>query len=234
MGLTESREWTEEEINILYENYEHMIGPEIQKLIPRKSVNAIYIKASQLGLQSGYVRQFYYTDEERDFIIANWKAMSDDEIGNCLGKDARSISEQRHKLGLYYPVLDRKYYDIADYIRHNNIDWKRRSMEYSNYKCVFTGDSNFEVHHKYSFNLILKEAMQDNRWISKNIMDYNEFELKLILGVFNEYQNKYPLGICISKSIHKLFHLVYGNRYDTVDQWNEFEENYKNGLYEHQ
>ena len=65
-------------------------------------------------------------------------------------------------------------------------------------------------------------------------MDYNEFELKLILGVFNEYQNKYPLGICISKSIHKLFHLVYGNRYNTVDQWNEFEENYKNGLYEHQ
>lgn len=233
LGLTESREWTEEEINILYENYEHMIGPEIQKLIPRKSVNAIYIKSSQLGLQSGYVHQFYYTDEEKDFIIANWETMSDEEIGQAIGKSPCGVMEQRHKLGLYYPVLDRKYYDIADYIRHNNVDWKRRSMEYSNYQCVFTGDSNFEIHHKYSFNLILKEAMRDNRWINKHIVDYSESELKLILSIFNEYQDKYPLGICISKSIHKLFHSIYGNRYNTIEQWNEFEKNYKNGLFEH-
>lgn len=234
LGLTESREWTDEELNILYENYENMVGTEIQELIPRKSVNAIYIKARQLGLQSGYVHQFYYTDEEKNFIIANWETMSDEEIGNCLGKDARSIMDQRHKLGLYYPVLDRKYYDIADYIRHNNVDWKRRSAKCCNYQCVFTGDSNFEIHHKYSFNLILKEAMRDDRWINKDIIDYDEFELKFILSIFNEYQDKYPLGICVSKSIHKLFHLIYGNRYNTIEQWNEFEKNYKNGLYKHQ
>ena len=234
LGLTESREWTDEELNILYENYENMVGTEIQELIPRKSVNAIYIKARQLGLQSGYVHQFYYTDEEKKFIVANWETMSDEEIGNCLGKDARSIMDQRHKLGLYYPVLDRKYYDIADYIRHNNVDWKRRSAKRCNYQCVFTGDSNFEIHHKYSFNLILKEAMRDDRWINKDIIDYDEFELKFILSIFNEYQDKYPLGICVSKSIHKLFHLIYGNRYNTIEQWNEFEKNYKNGLYKHQ
>ena len=234
LGLTESREWTDEELNILYENYENMVGTEIQELIPRKSVNAIYIKARQLGLQSGYVHQFYYTDEEKNFIVANWETMSDEEIGNCIGKDARSIMDQRHKLGLYYPVLDRKYYDIADYIRHNNVDWKRRSAKYCNYQCVFTGDSNFEIHHKYSFNLILKEAMRDDRWINKDIIDYDEFELRFILSIFNEYQDKYPLGICVSKSIHKLFHLIYVNRYNTIEQWNEFEKNYKNGLYKHQ
>ena len=34
LGLTESREWTKEEIDILCGNYENMTGPEIQKLLP--------------------------------------------------------------------------------------------------------------------------------------------------------------------------------------------------------
>lgn len=235
LGLTESREWTNEELNILYENYENMVGTEIQELIPRKSVNAIYIKARQLGLQSGYVHQFYYTDEEKNFIVANWETMSDEEIGNCLGKDARSIMDQRHKLGLYYDLGYNGYYTIINYIRMNITEWKKKSMKNSNYKCVLTGKPFDDIHHKYSFNLILKETFDtiniDDR---ESIDDYTDEELKNILYTFRSIQDKYPLGVCLCRDVHKLFHQVYGYGNNTVEQWNEFEKNYKNGLYKHQ
>lgn len=222
LGLTESREWTDNEINILLNNYEYMTGPEIQSLLPRKSVNAIYIKASQLGLQSGYVHKYYYTDYDRQFIIDNWGNMSDEEIANYLGRNIVSVMEQRRRLGLYYPKLDTTYYDVADYIRHNNQDWRKKSMEACGYQCILSGSKNFEIHHKYSFNMILKEAMQGPRWIAKDIKSYTEEEMLYILSVFKEYQDKYPLGICIDINIHKQFHAMYGNRFNTPEQWDEF------------
>ena len=227
MGLTKSQYWTEDEMNIMNEKYSSLGAMGIMEFLPNKSYHAIIGKAVSMGLRC----DIFWTDNEKQYVIDNWESMSDAEMGEVLGRPSSGVMEQRHKLGLYYPVLDRKYYDINDYIRHNNTDWKRRSIEYCNYKCILTGSSNFEIHHIYSFNLILKEAMQDNKWIDKDIKDYDEFELKNILNIFNEYQDKYPLGICISKNIHKLFHSIYGNRCNTIEQWDEFEQNYKNGLY---
>ena len=226
LGLTESREWTKEEIDILCGNYENMTGPEIQKLLPKRSIGMIYMKAAEFGLKSGYVHKYYYTDNELQFIKDNWEEMSDTDIGNILGKDARSIMEQRHKLGLYYPKMDRKYYDITDYIRHNNQEWKRASMEKCQYQCVLSGSKDIEVHHLYSFNLILKEAMADDRWINKNIIEYANDELVCLLNIFKEYQNKYPLGVCIDANIHRKFHSIYGNRKNTPEQWENFVKNY--------
>ena len=222
LGLTESREWSDEEMDVLLRHYEYMTGPEIQKLIPRKSVNAIYIKAASLGLKSGYVHEFYYTQDEIDFIINNWTTMSDEQIAECLGKTTHGIADQRHKLGLVNIKLGNSYHDIADYIRHNNQEWRKRAMEKCNYKCALSGSSNFEIHHLYSFNLILKEAMHDSSWITKDIQEYTDSELTHLLNIFKQYQDKYPDGICVDVLIHKQFHSTYGNRINTPDQWNEF------------
>ena len=229
MGLTQNSYWTEDEVDIMNEKYPSLGAMGIMEFLPNKTYHAIIGKAVAMGLRC----EWFYTEEEISFILNNYLTMSDAEIGLHLNRDARSIMDKRHNLGLYYPTLDRKYYDMADYIRHNNVDWKRRSMAQHNYKCVFTNDSNFEIHHLYSFNLILKEAMKDYRWVDKDIKDYDEYELKMMLNIFNEYQDKYPLGVCISPDIHKLFHSIYGNRYNTVEQWYEFEQNYKNKLYKH-
>ena len=80
----------------------------------------------------------------------------------------------------------------------------------------------------YSFNLILKEAMKDKRWISKDITEYTDDELETILSIFFEYQSKYPLGVCVSKDYHKMFHSIYGNRVNTPEQWDEFLNTYIN------
>jgi hypothetical protein len=229
LGLTRNTYWTDEEVNIMNEKYPSLGAMGIMEFLPNKTYHAIIGKAVSMGLRC----DIFWTEDEKQFVIDNWESMSDTEMGEVLNRPTSGVMEQRHKLGLYYPILDRKYYDIADYIRHNNVDWKRRSMAQHNYKCMFTNGSNFEIHHLYSFNLILKEAMQDNRWIDKDIKDYDGSELKFMLNIFNEYQDKYPLGVCIASDIHKLFHSIYGNRCNTVEQWDEFERNYRNGLYKH-
>ena len=227
LGLTESREWNSDEVDVLLKHYEHMTGPEIQVLIPKKSVNAIYIKASSLGLRSGYVHEFYYTEEEIKFIVDHWETMSDEEIASCLGKAPHGIADKRHKLGLIPVKLGNAYHDIADYIRHNNQLWRNESMKACDYKCVLSGNTNFEIHHLYSFNLILKEAMKDSEWIIKDIQDYSNEEMSKLLNIFLRYQNKYPLGVCVDVSLHKQFHSIYGNRANYPEQWREFVQIYQ-------
>ena len=51
-------------------------------------------------------------------------------------------------------------------------------------------------------------------------------------NLFINEQNKYPLGVCVSKDIHVLFHSLYGQYNNTPEQWYQFEKDYKNGLYD--
>ena len=222
MGLTKSKIWTDDEIDILIKNYPIVGATGMSELLPNKSRNAIVHKAMSLGISC----ECFWSEEEKQFVIDNWENMSDQELAQSIGRGVKGVADQRRKLGLYYPKNDITYYDVADFIRHRNDEWKRLSMQNCKYKCVITGSSDFEIHHTYSFNLILKEAMSDNRWIDKNIIDYSEDELEYILSIFYEYQFKYPLGVCISSEYHRLFHSIYGNRINTPNQWEEFLNKY--------
>ena len=231
MGLTKSQYWTDDEINIMQEKYSSLRAMNIMEFLPNKSYHAIIGKAVSMGLRC----DIFWTDDEKQYIIDNWEHMSDVEMGEVLGRPSSGVMEQRHKLGLYYDLGYNGYYTIINYIRMDITEWKKKSMESCNYKCVLTGKKFDDIHHKYSFNLILKETLDtiniDDR---ESIDDYTDEELKNILNTFHSIQNKYPLGVCLSRDVHKLFHKIYGYGDNTVEQWNEFETNYKNGLYEHQ
>ena len=47
---------------------------------------------------------------------------------------------------------------------------------------------------------------------------------------FIEKQNEYPLGVCIRKDIHSLFHKEYGKSV-IPEMWYRFEKDYKEGKY---
>lgn len=64
------------------------------------------------------------------------------------------------------------------------------------------------------------------------INDYSKEELRLILDKFRERQSTYPLGVCLTKEIHELFHRLYGYGNNTIEQWNKFVSDYKSGKYE--
>lgn len=237
MGLTKPQDWTEEEIKILKDNYSILPKKDLQKLLPNRSWNAITIRGGILGIRSYKYLNEKYSEEEKNFIRENFGKMTDIEIANALGKSVRGISDQRHSLGLYY--LDKnysKYNNISKFFRAHIYDWKENSMKQCNYQCIFTGSKDYAIHHIISFNTILSEFFSyiesKNLLKSNNLNDYSKEELDNLIKIFNTIHDKYPLGICVRKDIHNLFHNIYGSGGNTKEQWDIFSEKYINHEYD--
>jgi hypothetical protein len=119
---------------------------------------------------------------------------------------------------------------LNTYLRESITEWKKQSMENCDYKCVITGEKFDDIHHLYSFNKIVKEALNNcNLPIHKNVNDYTNEEMDLLKAELNKVQNKYPLGVCLSRDIHDLFHHLYGRVDNTPEQFEEFRKRYNNG-----
>lgn len=107
-------------------------------------------------------------------------------------------------------------------------DWKQQSMKNCNYKCILTGERFDHIHHLYSFNKIIKETFDILKIkIKIYISDYSIEQLQLIDKTFLELHSKYPLGVCLTKDIHDLYHRIYGDD-NTPEQFKEFINKYKN------
>lgn len=95
------------------------------------------------------------------------------------------------------------------------------------YKCVLTGNRFDDIHHIYGLNLILNEVLDILDIDVKSTMnDYTEDELSSILNMFRIKQAEYPLGVCLCKEVHMLFHNKYGYGNNTEEQWEEFVKNF--------
>lgn len=229
--------WSLEEDQILKENYAFRSFSEIQNLLPNKTANAIMAHAKKLGVKSKFYLEEQYSKEQLAFIKEHWMSMSDGQIAQCLGrKSPEGIRAKRVQMGLYKIKQDYSNYTNLDrFFRGHLQQWKTDSIKACNYKCILTGSKDFAVHHLYGFNIILKEVYQelDQRLLlkSNNLDDYTKEELDLFLQIFHEIHDKYPLGVCIRKDLHDLFHRIYGAGGNTESQWNLFYEDYKNGVY---
>jgi hypothetical protein len=171
-------------------------------------------------------RDDWYTKYEMDYIIEHYKTMSDEEMGKILNRTKKSIQAKRLQLGIKRQGRS-SYKSLHDFIRANNYEWKLHSMKNCHYKCVVSNKHFDEIHHIVSLNIILYETLQD---LGYNVYDpnianscyYSDKELKEILFAFRKNQNKYPLGVCLTKEYHKKFHNIYGYGNNTENQWNEF------------
>ena len=234
LGLENNRYWTDEEINILQNNYSVKSFEEVLSLLPNRTKEGILGKAKDLGIYSKYTTETYYTEDQRNFIYKNFRILTDQEIADHLGKSLPGIQEQRRKLGLY--LCENKYlgYDnFQKFFRAKLSNWRTNSIKNCGDQCIFTGSKDYDVHHIYSFHLIFCEAMgciEANGYLKfNNINDYSKDELATMSSIFLRIHEKYPLGVCIRNDIHKLFHDVYKGWDNTEKQWDEFVMNYKNG-----
>lgn len=117
--------------------------------------------------------------------------------------------------------------DINKRFRSSITRWKNESEIKSNYKCIFTQSKTYDIHHIYPYNEIVKEAF--NRLnIDKNTTD--GLEIEKVKNEIVRLHEHYGLGVCIHPEIHKLFHSIYGKLTSKKD-FEEFKENYINGLY---
>lgn len=109
-------------------------------------------------------------------------------------------------------------------------EWKRKSMINCGFKCVITGKSFDEIHHLYPVNKIISDASVKLGLDYRNRKcDYTYEESLQIALLVVEMHDHHPLGVCLRKDIHSLFHKLYGTD-NTPEQFYEFKRNIELGL----
>lgn len=233
-----SRRWTKEEDDILKLYYSSIPSEDIVQYLPHRSLNAIKIRGNNLGLHRYSESKFHnqWRDSELLFLKEHWRVMSDYLMSNYLDRTPRAIKAKRGELKLFRQDKNRSltYEDLSKFLRGNTYEWKQKSIEHCNGRCVLSGSSDYAIHHIHNFKDILEQYIEKyDIEILDNVNNYSEIELEYIVRTFNEFHDQFPLGVCVDKQLHKLFHHLYGKKFNTIDQWNEFAENYRKGKYNH-
>jgi len=227
--------WSTNEINCLKENYSISPMEEVEKLLPNRTKNAIILKANNLGILSFIKLNENWKESELEYIKDNWELVPDILMAKKLSRTQRAVKWKREELGCYRRGMDleqKSYPTLSKYIRGHNHQWKQESIKACNYQCVLTSSKDFEIHHLYGVSNIIKTILKTNHDLEKDdFEDYTQEELDLLTELFLIEQAKYPLGECVNKELHVLFHSSYGQYYNTPEQWYRFKEDYNNGEY---
>lgn len=225
--------WTDDEKKILIDNYSNIPIKDLISLLPGRNINMIRQQAQKLGLVSFSKILSGWNESEIQYIIDHWELMPDVLMAKKLNRSFRAVKEKRRQLGFYRQDMNSNSYPtLSKYLRGQNQEWKIKSMQLSEYKCVLTGSKSFEIHHLYGVSNMISDILNKfNQYKYKPFDEYTEDDLTFITEKFIQEQNKYPLGECIRKDLHVLFHSLYGQYYNTPEQWYKFKEDYKKGAY---
>lgn len=227
LGCTVRKKWMKEEDEYLKCNYLTMTVNELTSHFDNHSRESVYNRMRMLGLINAPT--FAYSEADREFIKNNYLVLSDEEIGEVLHRRAQSIKECRRKLGMYRVDRDAgtHYLDMLRFLQANNTQWKKESMIQCDYKCVITNGAFDDIHHLYAKNLILNDALK-NLGLDKDAIDINTCSEEIRNSILNEFiseQAKHPLGVCLTKNLHRAFHIKYGFGNNTPEQFEEFVNN---------
>lgn len=234
LGLGIDRTWSNEEEQILIENYSKLSLHELLKLLPNRTTPSIRGKARKYGLYSKFYLDNIYTDEENEYLKNNYLNMTNHELSNRLNRSEGAIAQRLSLLNLYRPKEINKdgYKNLSHFVRSKLYEWKNNVREYYNYTCQVTGRrSNIIVHHIRSFNLLISETIDELNFPIYDIFsDYTDSQLKCFVDKFLEIQEYYGEYTCVTESIHVKFHTLYGYGNNTLEQWNDFLKEYNSNI----
>lgn len=228
IGITSSREWSDEEIDILRNNYSIVSMSDLLNMLPNRTRASILGKARMYGLKSKFYLTHMYSEIENEYLRNNYLLKSNEELAKELNRSTQGISEHLLTLDLHRPTEIDNYKTLKKYIRTRLIPWRDKIRELNGYTCALTGaKSNIVVHHIRGFNLLFIETIENlNFPIYDDISKYNQVQLDDFLKEFIEIQESYNSYICINENVHRLFHKEYGYGGNTEEQWNEFVNKY--------
>ena len=83
-------EWTDEEVSILVKHYPYMRARNLVELLPRHTVEGIYLKARQMGIKANVTND----DVAALFAIG----MTNTQIADELGRSPKTIYYHKRKL----------------------------------------------------------------------------------------------------------------------------------------
>ena len=229
LGLTDDYGyWSDEEIDILTENYPTKPMTDVMVLLPNRSKTSILRQAGVHNLKSYFYLSRSYTEDEIKYLKENYAIKSYEEMSKDLGRTVSAIKQRMIILGLRKPTEIANYKNLYNYIRQRIVPWRNSIREKCNYVCKITGvRSNIIVHHIRSFNLLLEECIEIMDFpLYEDFGLYTQEQLDDFLETFLELQEYYGEYVCITESVHKKFHSIYGCGDNTKEQWEEFVKNY--------
>lgn len=228
LGLTSSKNWSEEEIKILIANYSIKPMNDIMNLLPNRSQSSILGQAKAQNLKSFFYLNHIYSQDEDAYLTSNYLEKSNEELGEYLHRSPSGIAQHLRVLNLHRPTVIDSYNDLTYYVRSRLASWKESVRKERDYTCELTGErSNVIVHHIRGFNLLMSETIEVLDFpIYENIYEYNQKQLDIFLETFLQVQESYHSYICINEEIHKQFHSIYGYGNNTPEQWDNFVETY--------
>ena len=223
--------WTKEEEIFLKENYHNKSWDYILENLSRHNKKNIIDKASYMNLKRE--RLFSFEDIEiLKYIYPTYSSV--DEVVNYFNYKytKKQIIKKANSLGLKNRKLSTKTLkNIDDYIRSNNEKWKIKIRKKCNYKCIFSGSKNIEIHHIFPFHSILKNVFTELGYDYSKEYILTEIQVKEICDKFYKKQDELDSGVCIDKNIHKLFHSLYSYDKFTEYDWNNFKDDLKTDKY---
>lgn len=96
MGSVEMSQWTDEEIQLLHDNWEERMST-LLELLPNRSISSIQHKIKRLGYQRD---KTILTGQDYDYIIANISSKSNKQIAKDLNVSPPVITRALQKLGI--------------------------------------------------------------------------------------------------------------------------------------
>lgn len=227
------KKWSKEEIKILEDNYPTRPISEVESMLPGRTKSMIINKANLLKITSYRIIKTKWNDDEIQYLYDNWMLTPDVIMAINLNRTQRAVQAKRLELGLCRMDTDSSSYPtLSKYFRGQNYEWKIQSMKNCDYKCVITGSKDFEIHHLYGVSNIISDII--NMYPKYKNIKFEKLtnaDLEFLTTKFIEHQSQYPLGECIRKDLHVLFHSLYGQYYNTPEQWYKFKIDYQKGVY---
>lgn len=132
--------WTEEEINILKNNWSKLSMEEIKLLLPSRSVNSMWSKAKELGLKRHVDVNPNYSKEELQIIIDNYTEFG---VDYC-----RTLIKERYN-------LDRSYNSVKD-TAIKKLKLKRNLKKFTN-EAGFDSEKFKELYYFYGIKTCMQE-----------------------------------------------------------------------------
>ena len=163
-----------------------------------------------------------YNKHEKHFC--SYECLGKYKSINCIGENSYNWKGGR-SVGYNY---------IQSFLRKNiRKNWNENSINVQNKKCLLTGLEYDCVHHLYGFSNILQETFYNlNIELKHNPKDYTLNELESLKNECIKLHKKYNLGVCIKTELHERFHMIYGFKNNTKEQFKEFIKRYFSGEFD--
>lgn len=146
------------------------------------------------------------------------------------GSGCLKCAQEARKGSNHYRWTGRDKRDFRMVLRSELHQWRFNTMKKHNFTCQLSGarDVKLNVHHITPFKEIVDNCLQQlGLEEMPYASDYDEETYNQIRDWILDYHEHNDVGITLSAEVHKEFHSIYGNRNNTVEQFNEFSMRYK-------